>query len=79
MLLYIKETIPAYEVQLQEEEDCNEAIWCKLVTGHTTVTIGVVYRCPNITKENNEKMHNAISEVSKGNCIIMGILTMGMG
>ena len=47
VLLYIKETIPAYEVQLKEEADCNEAIWCKLVTGHTTVTIGVVYRCPN--------------------------------
>ena len=55
VLLYTKETIPAYEVQLQEEADCNEAIWCKLVTGHTTVTIGVVYRCPNITKQNNEK------------------------
>ena len=72
VLLYIKETIPAYEVQLHEEADFNEAIWCKLVTGHTTVTIGVVYRCPNITKENNEKIHNAISEVSKGDCIIMG-------
>ena len=55
VLLYIKDTIPAYEVQLQEEADCNEAIWCKLVTGHSTVTIGVVYRCPNITKQNNEK------------------------
>ena len=42
MLLYIKETIPAYEVQLPEQADCNEAIWCKLVTGHTKVTIGVV-------------------------------------
>ena len=71
VLLYIKETIPAYEVQLQEEADCIEAIWCKLVTGHTTVTIGVVYRCPNITKQNNEKIHNAISEVSKGDCMIM--------
>ena len=30
--VYIKDTIPAYEVQLQEEADCNEAIWCKLVT-----------------------------------------------
>ena len=49
VLLYIKDTIPAYEA------DCNEAIWCKLVTGHTTVTIGVVYRCPNITKQNKEK------------------------
>ena len=50
VLLYIKETIPAYEVHLHEEADCNEVIWCKLVTGHTTGTIGVVYRCPNITK-----------------------------
>ena len=77
VLLYIKETIPAYEVQLHEEADCNEAIWCKLVTGHTTVTIGVVYRCPNITKENNDKIHNAISEVSKGDCIIMGDFNHG--
>ena len=43
VLLYIKENISAYEVQLSEEADCNEAIWCKLVTGHTTVTIGVVH------------------------------------
>ena len=77
VLLYIKETIPAYEVQLQEEADCKEAIWCKLVTGHTTVTIGVVYRCPNITKQNNEKIDNAISEVSKGDCIIMGDFNHG--
>ena len=34
VLLYIKDTIPAYEVQLQEEADCNEAIWCKLVTAY---------------------------------------------
>ena len=65
-------TIPAYEVQLQEGADCKEAVWCNLVTGHTTVTIGIVYRCPNITIQNNEKIHNAISEVSKGDCIIMG-------
>ena len=44
---------------------------------HTTVTIGVVYHCPNISKQNNEKIHNAISEVSKGDCIIMGDLNHG--
>ena len=76
-VLYIKDTIPAYEVQLHEEADCNEAIWCNLVTGHTTIIIGVVYRCPNITKQNNEKMHNAINEVSKGDCIIMGDFNHG--
>ena len=30
VLLYINDTIPAYEVQLQDEADCNEAIWCNL-------------------------------------------------
>ena len=77
VLLYIKDTIPAYEVQLQDEADCNEAIWGKLVTGLTTVAIGVVYRCPNITKQNNETIHNDISEVSKGDCIIMGGFNLG--
>ena len=37
VLLYVKDTIPAYEIQLREEADCEEAIWCKLVTGHKTV------------------------------------------
>ena len=71
VLLYVKDTITAYEIQLREEADWEEAIWCKLVTGHKTVTMGVVYRCPNITKESNEKIQNAIREVSKGDCKIL--------
>ena len=77
VLLYVKDTIPAYEIQLREEADCEEAIWCKLVTGHKTVTMGVVYRCPNITKESNEKIQNAIREVSKRDCIVMGDFNHG--
>ena len=77
VLLYVKYTIPAYEIQLREEAACEEAIWCKLVTGHKTVTMGVVYRCPNITKESNEKIQNAIREVSKGDCIVMGDFNLG--
>ena len=77
VLLYVKDTIPAYEIQLREEADCEEAIWCKLVTGHKTVTMGVVYRCPNITKESNEKIQNAIREVSKGDCVVMGDFNHG--
>ena len=55
VLLYVKDTIPAYEIQLREEADFEEAVWCNLVTGHKTVTMGVIYRCPNITKESIEK------------------------
>ena len=58
VLLYIKDTIPAYEVQLQEEAGCHEAIWCKLVTGHTTITIGVV--CISLSHHNQtEQRKNA--------------------
>ena len=78
VLLYIKDTIPAYEVQLQEEADCNESIWCKLVTGHTTVTIGVVYRCPNKTKQNNEKYIMLYVKCVKEAVLLWGILTMGI-
>ena len=28
--------------------------------------------CANITKQNNETIHNAICEVCKGECILMG-------
>ena len=46
VLLYVKDTIPAYEIQLWEAADCKEATWCKLVTEHKTVrpTVGGVYR-----------------------------------
>ena len=37
----------------------------------------MVYRCPNITKQKNEKIHNDIGEVSKGDCIIMGDFNHG--
>ena len=55
VILYIKDNIQAYEVQLQKEADCNEAIWCKLVSGHTTVTIRVVYRCPQHNQTQQRK------------------------
>ena len=34
--------------------------------------IGLVYRSPNISEEDNTKIQNAIKEVSKKECIIMG-------
>ena len=38
----------------------------------------VVYRCrPNIIKQNSENMHNAITEVSKGDCFTMGDFNHG--
>ena len=53
-ILYIKESIEAYEIKLY------------IVAGNSTLTIGLVYRSPNISKKDN----NAIKEVSKGECTI---------
>ena len=39
--------------------------------------MGVIYRFPNITKESNETIQNAIREVSKGDCIVMGYVNHG--
>ena len=57
--------------QLEREADGDEAVWCNIVTGNSTLTIGFVYRSPNINEEDNTKIQNAIKEVSKGECIIM--------
>ena len=34
VMLYVKESIQAYEIQLEREADCDEAVWCKIVSGN---------------------------------------------
>ena len=38
VILYIKESIQAYEIILKSEADCEEAVWCNLVTKNSTLT-----------------------------------------
>ena len=45
---------------------------CNIVTGNSELTVGLVYRSSNINIEENEKAQNAIKEVNKWDCIIMG-------
>ena len=32
VILYVKESIQAYEIKLEREADCDEAVWCKIVS-----------------------------------------------
>ena len=48
VILYVKEFIQAYEIKLEREADCDEAVWCKIVSRNSKLTIGLVYRSPNI-------------------------------
>ena len=31
VILYVKESIQAYEIKSEREADCDEAVWCKIV------------------------------------------------
>ena len=46
-------------------------------TQNATLTIGLIYRSPNIRQEDDEKLHNAIKEISKRECVIMGDFNHG--
>ena len=77
VILYVKESIQADEIKLESEVDYDEAVWCKIVSGNSKLTIGLIYRSPNINEADNIKIQNAIKEVSKGECIIMGDFNHG--
>ena len=70
VILHIKESIQTYENKLQKEAECKEAVWCNIVTGNSTLTVGIAYRSPSISIDENEKVQNATKEVSKRDCII---------
>ena len=77
LLLYVKKSIQAYKIKLEREADCDEAVWCKIVSRNSKLIIGLVYRIPNINKEDNTKIQNAIKEVNKWECITMGYFNHG--
>ena len=69
VIMYIKDSIQAYEIQMEKETDCEEASWCNIATENSTLTIGRIYRSPNIRQEVENKLHNAIKENSKWNVL----------
>ena len=77
VILYVKESIQAYGIKLEREADCDEAVWCKIVSGNKKLTIRIFYRSPSINEEDNTNIQNAMKEVSKGECIIMGDFNHG--
>ena len=67
VILYVKESFQSYEIKLEREADYDEAVWCKIFSGNSKLTIGLVYRSSNINEEDKTKIQNDIKEVSKGN------------
>ena len=36
VILYVKESIQAYKIKLEREANCDEAVWCNIVSGNLT-------------------------------------------
>ena len=72
VILYIKDSDQADEIKSEKEAECEEAVWCNIDNGNSTVTVGLVYRNPNIRIEENEKLQNATTDgCTLEDCIIM--------
>ena len=55
VILFVKKCSKGYETKLEREAVCDEAVWCKIVSGNTKLTsIGLVYRSPNINEEDKK-------------------------
>ena len=71
-MLYFKEHIQAYEIQIEAEAGFSEAIWCNLESHGSKIIVGVVYRCPSISKDEDTSLHKIITHASRGECLTMG-------
>ena len=58
VISYINQYIQAYEIKLEREANCDEAVWCNIVTGNSTITMGLVYRSPNKKEDNRTTIQN---------------------
>ena len=64
-MLYFKEHIQAYEIQIEAESGFSEAIWCNLESQGSKIIVGVVYRCPSISKDEDTSLHKVITHASR--------------
>ena len=56
VILYVKESTQACKIKLEREADYDKAVWCKIVSGNSKLTIRLVYRSPNINEADNTKI-----------------------
>ena len=56
MLFYmLKNLFRLMNIKLERDVYCDEAVWYKIVSGNSKLTIGLVYRSPNINEEDDTK------------------------
>ena len=72
VLLLIKNSINYVQFIPDNSIDYTNSVWIEVVNNVGKKVIGVVYRSPNSTETNNEKLYKCTQELSNRNLVIMG-------
>ena len=72
VLLYIKDNLMAFERTDLKDDRFKESVWCEIKNKNEKMVIGLCYRPPDSSKENDIGLHELINRVTIGACIIMG-------
>ncbi len=75
VLIYTKKYLAASESNINEKMDFVESVWCEFkLTGSDNILIGGIYRSPNSTKENDDKLNSSLLYASNhcSHLLIMG-------
>ena len=48
VILYVIESIQAYEIKLEREAGCGEPVWCKIGSGNVGQTFSIIIHCYSI-------------------------------
>ena len=72
MMTNVQSKLKPKQIQIEAEADLCEAIWCSLETQGSKIIVGVVYRCPSISNDEDTMLHKVITHVSRGEWLIMG-------
>ena len=72
VLLFVRHNLNVILREDLESEIFQECIWCDVKIGKEITLIGVCYRCPNKSKENDEALFDMINKASVGKLMLMG-------
>ena len=63
-MLYIHEPLKATRYYAEDKYEYKDSVWCTVEFGHNRrLSVGVCYRSPNSTQENNEKLFEILDNI----------------
>ncbi|MEW8547780.1 MAG: endonuclease/exonuclease/phosphatase family protein, partial [Candidatus Thiodiazotropha sp.] len=64
-ILFVRNDLEASLYSRMNDRSCKEACWCEVkINSNDKLLIGIVYRSPNSTDENNQKLNDMISALN---------------